>query len=60
VVVPFLLYTLVLIVMGQGRLYLLWVWIPIVLAGILVGSFLDVAHRRATRAAQPSAPADQR
>jgi hypothetical protein len=63
VVVPFLLYTLVLIVLGQGRLYLLWVWVPTVLAGILVGSFLDAAHRRANRAAEstgPIAPTDQR
>jgi hypothetical protein len=45
VAVPFALYTLVMIVIGHLGLYLLWVWIPTVLAGILVGMFLDRAHR---------------
>lgn len=44
-IVPFLLYTAVLVVIGQPGLYLLWVWIPTVTAGVAVGSFLDAAHR---------------
>lgn len=44
-VVPFLLYTVVLIVVGRTDLYLIWVWIPTVLAGVLAGSFLDRAAR---------------
>ncbi|MDT4892896.1 MAG: hypothetical protein QOE97_1931 [Pseudonocardiales bacterium] len=60
VAVPFLLYTLIMVVLAQGRLYLLWVWVPTVLAGILVGALLDQAHRRANRPTEPAASADQR
>jgi hypothetical protein len=55
VVVPFLLYTVVLLVVGQLGSFLLWAWIPTVTAGVSVGSFLDAAHRRSrdsTSAAQ--------
>jgi len=45
VIVPFLLYTAVLAVIGRADVYLLWVWIPTVTAGIAVGAFLDAAHR---------------
>lgn len=45
-IVPFLLYTAVLAVIGRADVYLLWVWIPTVTAGIAVGGFLDAAHRR--------------
>ena len=44
-IVPFLLYTALLAVIGRPEIYLLWVWIPTVTAGIAVGGFLDVAHR---------------
>ncbi|MDP9093805.1 MAG: hypothetical protein M3N95_12950 [Actinomycetota bacterium] len=44
-VVPFLLYSVVLIVLGRAGDFLLWVWIPIVAAGILVGAMLDLGHR---------------
>lgn len=44
-IVPFLLYTAVLVVIGRADIYLLWVWIPTVTAGIAVGAFLDAAHR---------------
>lgn len=50
VIVPFALYTVVMIVVGRIGLYLLWVWIPTVLAGILVGAFLDRAHNSQTAA----------
>ncbi|WAX55366.1 hypothetical protein M6B22_12500 [Jatrophihabitans cynanchi] len=53
VVATFLIYTVVLIVLGRTDVYLLWVWIPTVLSGILVGSFLDAAHRRIARATDP-------
>jgi hypothetical protein len=46
-VVPFILYTVVLIVVGRADIYLVWVWIPIVAAGILVGTFLDLGYRSA-------------
>jgi hypothetical protein len=44
-IVPFLLYTAVLAAIGRADIYLLWVWIPTVTAGVAVGGFLDVAHR---------------
>jgi hypothetical protein len=44
-IVPFVLYTAVLAVIGRADIYLLWVWIPTVTAGIAVGGFLDAAHR---------------
>ena len=51
VAVPFAIYTIVMIVIGKVNLYLLWVWLPTVLAGILVGMFLDRAHKsRSTHA----------
>lgn len=49
VVVPFVLFAVVLIVLGRVDAFLLWVWIPTVLAGVLVGTFLDIAHRRIER-----------
>lgn len=49
VLVPFLLYTAVVAVLGRADFYLVWVWIPTVTAGVSVGAFLDVAHRRARR-----------
>ena len=52
VVVAFAVYTLVMLAIGKLSDYAYWVWIPIVLSGVLVGAVLDWAHRRAkTRAA---------
>lgn len=45
--IPFLLYTIVLAVLSRTDVYLIWVWIPTVTAGVLVGSFLDAAHKHA-------------
>lgn len=45
VIVPFLLYTAVLIVIARTDVYVLWVWIPTIVGGILAGTFLDAAHR---------------
>ena len=46
VVVPFALYAVTLIVVGKIGEFVLWVWGPTVVAGVLVGLFLDFAHRR--------------
>jgi hypothetical protein len=46
VLVPFVIYTVVLVALGRTDVYLIWLWIPTVLAGILVGALLDMAHRR--------------
>ncbi len=45
-VVPFVLYALVLLVIGQLSEFLLWIWIPAIVAGVLMGGLLDRAHRR--------------
>lgn len=58
VLVPFLIFTVVLIVIGRTDVYLIWLWIPTVLAGVLVGTFLDLEHRRLRLAA--GRPADGR
>ncbi|HEY2298883.1 MAG TPA: hypothetical protein VGH43_14205 [Jatrophihabitans sp.] len=49
VIVSFLLYTIVMVVIGHSDLYLQWVWVPIVASGFLVGLVLDLGHRRANR-----------
>ena len=46
VVVPFVLYTTVMYLLSWLDVYFIWVWIPLVSAGVLAGSFLDVAHRK--------------
>jgi hypothetical protein len=46
IVAPFVLYTAVLYLIGAMDVYFIWVWIPLVTAGVLAGSLLDAAHRR--------------
>jgi hypothetical protein len=48
-VVPFLLYSVVMIVLGRAGAFVLWVWIPIVAAGVLVGAMLDLGQRHARK-----------
>ena len=46
-IVPFVLYVAVMLAIGAtGRQVLLWVFIPLVTAGVLVGVFLDAGHKR--------------
>ncbi len=49
IVAPFVLYTAVLYLIGAMDVYFIWVWIPLVSAGVLAGSLLDAAHRRHSR-----------
>ena len=49
-VLIFLIYTTVIIVLGRGDVYLIWVWIPTVLTGVVVGALLDRSHRVLTGA----------
>lgn len=50
VLVPFALYTAALAALGKlGTTYLLWIWIPLITAGVLVGLFLDLGHRKYSR-----------
>ena len=47
VVVPFVLYVAVMLLIGaSGGQYLLWLWIPLVSAGVGAGLILDTAHRK--------------
>jgi hypothetical protein len=47
VLVPFALYTAAMAALGRLDIsYLLWIWIPLITAGVLVGLFLDLGHRR--------------
>ncbi|MFN2562080.1 MAG: hypothetical protein ABR571_12400 [Jatrophihabitans sp.] len=48
VVVPFLLYTAVLYLIGGLGRYLIWIAIPLVSAGVVAGFILDAEHRRRT------------
>lgn len=45
-VVPFLLYTAVMYIVGGLGVYFIWIWIPLVSAGVVAGSILDAEHRR--------------
>lgn len=44
VVVPYLLYTVIMVLLARTDVFLIWLWIPTVLAGALVGHLLDRAH----------------
>jgi hypothetical protein len=46
VVVPFVLYSVALVLLNAVHVYLIWVWIPLVTAGVTAGTILDAAHRR--------------
>jgi hypothetical protein len=54
VLVSFLLYTVVMVVLSRADSYLLWLWIPIVVSGFLVGFVLDLAHKAAAKAPDKS------
>ena len=57
VVVPFVLFAAVLLLIrAPAAQYLVFIWIPLVSAGVLAGLLLDVAHRRRTSDAGPPAP----
>lgn len=57
VVIAFGAYTAVMLGMHHtSNTYLRWIWIPIVLSGVLVGACLDLAHRRAARQSASADP----
>jgi hypothetical protein len=49
VVAPFVIYTLAMFLFDALDVYFIWVWLPLVSAGVLAGSILDAAHRRRGR-----------
>lgn len=61
VVLPFVVEIVVLVLLGtvDGHSVLVWLWAPLVVAGVLLGVTLDIAHRRyaAAAAAPPPVPA---
>jgi hypothetical protein len=47
IVVPFAVFTVVMALLDRlDRSYFIWIWIPLVTAGVLGGLFLDLGHRR--------------
>ena len=53
VLAPFVIYTLVMFLADLWDVYFIWVWLPLVSAGVLAGSILDAAHRKRGRDAAP-------
>jgi hypothetical protein len=43
---PFVFYAAALAAIGQLDVFLIWVWTPLILAGVLIGLFLDLGHKR--------------
>jgi hypothetical protein len=48
-VAPFVLYTVAIYLVGGLDVFFLWIWAPLVTAGVLAGSILDAAHRKRGR-----------
>jgi hypothetical protein len=46
VVAPFVIYTVAVYLAGALDAYVIWVWLPLITAGVLAGSVLDAAHRK--------------
>ena len=44
--VPFVAYAVVMVVTGRSGDFLIWIWTPLILAGVLVGLMLDLGHKR--------------
>ena len=46
IVVPFVLYLALLALLDRTALFGMWIWVPIIAAGVLLGAMLDQAHKR--------------
>jgi hypothetical protein len=46
VLAPFVVYAVVMVVIGRTNVFLIWLWIPVILAGVLMGLILDLGHKR--------------
>ena len=51
VVVPFVLYFAVLVAIGRTDAFAVWVWLPLITAGIGGGLLLDSAHAKRKKTA---------
>jgi hypothetical protein len=58
VVAPFAMYALLLAVLGRLDVLVLWVWIPVIVAGVAFGAVLDSGYRKAARSRSAAADAD--
>jgi hypothetical protein len=47
-VLPFALLAVALLFVGRIQSYVSWVWVPLIVAGVLAGVLLDLEHRRVT------------
>ncbi|MCW2497498.1 hypothetical protein, partial [Jatrophihabitans sp.] len=48
VVVPFLLFVVVLLAIGRLDAFAVWLWLPLITAGVVGGLLLDGAHNRSS------------
>jgi len=51
VVVPFVVYVVILLAIGRMDAFAVWVWIPLITAGIGGGLLLDAAHSKEKKSA---------
>jgi hypothetical protein len=58
VLAPFAVYVLVLAVLGRLDVLVLWVWIPVIVAGVAFGAVLDAGYRKSARSRRAAAKAD--
>lgn len=49
VIVPFVLYTVILLIVGRLDAFAVWVWLPLISAGISGGLLLDRAHAKSKK-----------
>lgn len=58
VLAPFALYVLVLAVLGRLDVFLPWVWIPVIVAGVAFGAVLDLGFGKAGRSGDSATESD--
>ena len=58
VLAPFALYVLVLAVLGRLDVFLPWVWIPVIVAGVSFGAVLDLGFGKASRPGDSATESD--
>jgi hypothetical protein len=46
VLAPFVVYAVVMVATDRTGVFLIWLWIPVILAGVLMGLILDLGHKR--------------
>ena len=55
-VVPFVLFFAVLVLVGRLDAFAVWIWLPLISAGIGAGVLLDTGHAKARSSAEPEDP----